>query len=237
MCRFRATNWWSSPASAARAKAWPSIPSTPKDNGGLWKPFRATPGSLSAKWNAPTWTKSPASPRSFQHRTKNHRPKPALHRGHRHGSVRLSAPAVCPRRRGVLLRDREKDGEIHRRADCPAYHRAFCGTKNRLLAPVVRSRKGHYRELFEQIRKQGYTKVRVDGEILEITPGMQVDRYKIHDIEIVVDRLKVGDDRSDRSGFPKACARRRYGAGGLGDGLVQVLDLDGNDAPGTANED
>ncbi len=60
-----------------------------------------------------------------------------------------------------------------------------------ILAPVVKGRKGHYRELFEQIRKQGYTKVRVDTEILDLVPKMQVDRYKIHDIEIVVDRLKI----------------------------------------------
>ena len=60
-----------------------------------------------------------------------------------------------------------------------------------VLAPVVKGRKGHYRELFEQIRKQGYLKVRVDGEILDLAPKMQVDRYKIHDIEIVVDRLVV----------------------------------------------
>lgn len=58
-----------------------------------------------------------------------------------------------------------------------------------ILAPIVKGRKGHYRELFEQIRKQGYTKVRVDGEILDLVPKMQVDRYKIHDIETVVDRL------------------------------------------------
>lgn len=60
-----------------------------------------------------------------------------------------------------------------------------------ILAPVVKGRKGHYRELFEQIRKQGYLKVRVDNEILEIEPKMQLDRYKIHDIEIVVDRIVV----------------------------------------------
>jgi excinuclease ABC subunit A len=63
--------------------------------------------------------------------------------------------------------------------------------KINILAPVVRSRKGHYRELFEQIRKSGFTKVRVDGEIKDITPKMQVDRYKIHDIEVVIDRLDV----------------------------------------------
>ncbi len=65
-----------------------------------------------------------------------------------------------------------------------------------ILAPVVKGRKGHYRELFEQIRKQGYVKVRVDGEILDLAPKMQVDRYKIHDIEIVIDRLVV--DKEDR---------------------------------------
>ncbi len=63
-----------------------------------------------------------------------------------------------------------------------------------LLAPVVRGRKGHYRELFEQIRKQGYLKVRIDGEIKDLVPKMQVDRYKIHDIEIVIDRFKVDED-------------------------------------------
>jgi excinuclease ABC subunit A len=70
----------------------------------------------------------------------------------------------------------------------------FNGQRINILAPVVRGRKGHYRELFEQIRKQGYLKVRVDGEILDILPKMQVDRYKIHDIEIVVDRLAVDSD-------------------------------------------
>ncbi|TWI79160.1 excinuclease ABC subunit A [Lacibacter cauensis] len=70
----------------------------------------------------------------------------------------------------------------------------FDGQKISLLAPLVRGRKGHYRELFEDIRKKGFVKVRVDGEIVDLTPKMQVDRYKIHDIEVVVDRLKVSDD-------------------------------------------
>lgn len=67
-----------------------------------------------------------------------------------------------------------------------------------ILAPLVKGRKGHYRELFEQIRKQGYTKVRVDGEILELVAKMQADRYKIHDIEVVVDRLQVNVDDQKR---------------------------------------
>ena len=67
-----------------------------------------------------------------------------------------------------------------------------------ILAPVVKGRKGHYRELFEQIRKQGYSKVRVDSEILDLVPKMQVDRYKIHDIEIVIDRLVAHPDDQKR---------------------------------------
>lgn len=73
----------------------------------------------------------------------------------------------------------------------------FKSKKLVLLAPVVKGRKGHYRELFQQIRKSGYTKVRVDGEVSDITAKMQVDRYKIHDIEIVMDRIVV--DAKDRA--------------------------------------
>lgn len=96
----------------------------------------------------------------------------------------------------------------------------FHDKKIAVLAPVVRSRKGHYRELFEQVRKQGYTKVRIDGEITDLVPGLQVDRYKIHDIEIVVDRLRAGDDRDGRLTESVRMAMR------LGDGMLQVLDLD-----------
>ena len=74
----------------------------------------------------------------------------------------------------------------------------FKGKKISLLAPIVRGRKGHYRELFEEIRKKGFVKVRVDGEVKDITARMQVDRYKIHDIEVVVDRLAVTDDMKTR---------------------------------------
>lgn len=77
------------------------------------------------------------------------------------------------------------------------YHR-FDGFKITLLAPLVRGRKGHYRELFEEVRKKGFLKVRVDGEVKDLTPKMQVDRYKIHDIELVVDRMKVTKDMRTR---------------------------------------
>lgn len=72
----------------------------------------------------------------------------------------------------------------------------FSGKKLYILAPVVKGRKGHYRELFEQIRKMGFSKVRVDGVVMEMVPKMQVDRYKIHDIEIVIDRIVA--DEADR---------------------------------------
>lgn len=86
-----------------------------------------------------------------------------------------------------------------------------------ILAPLVRGRKGHYRELFDQLRKQGYTKVRVDGEILDLGPKMQVDRYKTHDIELVVDRLAVLPDKHPRIQSSLSTALR------MGDGMLMVL--------------
>lgn len=70
----------------------------------------------------------------------------------------------------------------------------FEDQKINILAPLVRGRKGHYRELFEEVRKKGFLKVRIDGEVKDLVPKMQLDRYKIHDIELVVDRLPVNDD-------------------------------------------
>ena len=78
-----------------------------------------------------------------------------------------------------------------------------------LLAPVVKGRKGHYRELFEQIGKMGFTKVRIDGNIKDIEPGMRTDRYKIHDIEIVIDRIQVTDEHQRMDQHPLIwCAKR-----------------------------
>ena len=79
---------------------------------------------------------------------------------------------------------------------CDTITKIYKDKKINILAPVVRGRKGHYRELFENIRQQGFLRVRIDGEIKELNYGMQVDRYKVHDIEIVIDRLLVGEDRS-----------------------------------------
>ncbi len=91
-----------------------------------------------------------------------------------------------------------------------------------ILAPVVKGRKGHYRELFEQIRKQGYVKVRVDGEIQDIAPKMQVDRYKIHDIEIVVDRLIIDQKDHKRLLDSIQTAMR------LGKGIIKISDTANN---------
>lgn len=91
-----------------------------------------------------------------------------------------------------------------------------------ILAPVVKGRKGHYRELFEQIRKQGYVKVRIDGEIKDITPKMQVDRYKIHDIEVVVDRLIIDKKDHKRLSDSIQTAMR------LSKGVIKISDKDNN---------
>ncbi|MFI5171946.1 MAG: excinuclease ABC subunit UvrA [Chitinophagales bacterium] len=98
----------------------------------------------------------------------------------------------------------------------------FKGKRIVLLAPVVRGRKGHYRELFEQIRKQGYLKVRIDGEIKDLLPKMQVDRYKIHDIEIVIDRFKVDEDDIVRIKQSVAQALKS------GKNFIMVMDADSN---------
>ncbi|MBI1224487.1 MAG: excinuclease ABC subunit UvrA [Bacteroidetes bacterium] len=95
----------------------------------------------------------------------------------------------------------------------------FDGKKVMLLAPLVRGRKGHYRELFDQMRKQGYTKMRVDGEVLDITPEMQVDRYKVHDIELVVDKLSVANERRERISGSMQTALK------MGNGLIMVLGM------------
>ena len=96
----------------------------------------------------------------------------------------------------------------------------FKGRKIVVLAPVVRGRKGHYRDLFEQTRKKGYTKMRVDGEIVDLIQGYQVDRYKVHDIEVVVDRIKVSEERRDRVTQSIQTAMK------MGNDFMMVLDID-----------
>ena len=96
----------------------------------------------------------------------------------------------------------------------------FAEKKAAILAPLVRGRKGHYRELFDQYRKQGYTKMRVDGEILDLVPAMQIDRYKVHNIELVIDRLKITEDRRERITNSLRTALK------LGKGFIMVNDLD-----------
>lgn len=97
------------------------------------------------------------------------------------------------------------------------------GKKMVVLAPVVRGRKGHYRELFEQVRKQGYLKIRVDGEMVEVKPKMQLDRYVVHDIELVIDRLKIEAEERDRIRTAVSQAMK------AGKGLIQLLDTDTNE--------
>ena len=95
---------------------------------------------------------------------------------------------------------------------------AYKGKKTYLLAPLVWNRKGHYKELFEQVRKKGYLNVRVDGELREITHGMKLDRYKMHSIEVVIDKLVVSESDERRLKESLKVAMKQ------GDGLVLLLD-------------
>lgn len=97
-------------------------------------------------------------------------------------------------------------------------HRDYKGKRIFILSPLVRTRKGHYKELFEQVRKKGYLYVRVDGEVREITHGMKLDRYKNHDIEVVVDKTVVTEKEEKRLRQSIATAMQ------LGDGLIMILD-------------
>ena len=99
----------------------------------------------------------------------------------------------------------------------------YKGKRIYILAPLVRSRKGHYKELFEQVRKKGYLYVRVDGEVREALPGMKLDRYKNHDVEVVVDKLVVADKDDTRLKNSVAAAMRQ------GDGLLMILDVQTDD--------
>ena len=96
----------------------------------------------------------------------------------------------------------------------------YAGKAIYILAPLVRSRKGHYRELFESMRRKGYLNIRVDGKLLEITRGMKVDRYKNHDIEVVIDKMKPGTEATDRLKKSVAIAMKQ------GEGLVMILEKD-----------
>ena len=104
-------------------------------------------------------------------------------------------------------------------------HRDYSEKKIMVLAPLVRSRKGHYRELFDSLRRKGYLYVRVDGGLKEITEGMKLDRYKNHDIEVVIDKMKVKDDQDDNR-LKKSVATAMK----AGDGLIMILDNDTNEA-------
>lgn len=98
----------------------------------------------------------------------------------------------------------------------------FDGKRVNILAPVVRSRKGHYRELFEQIAKQGFLKVRVDGQIRDIESGMKTDRYKTHDIEIVIDRVAVDDTEATKQRLTESIKVAMH----YGDDTIMVLEHD-----------
>jgi len=96
----------------------------------------------------------------------------------------------------------------------------FAGKRINILAPVIRARKGHYAELFQQIAKQGFLRVRVNGDIVEITPGMKLDRYKTHDIEIVIDRTAVEDSEETDNRLSESIKTAMY----HGEDVLMVMD-------------
>ena len=103
-------------------------------------------------------------------------------------------------------------------------HERYSGRPIYILAPLVRNRKGHYRELFESLRRKGYLHVRVDGEVKEIGRGMKTDRYKNHNIEVVIDKLKVQDKDDERLKKSVATAMKQ------GDGLLMIMEKDSGEA-------
>jgi excinuclease ABC subunit A len=111
----------------------------------------------------------------------------------------------------------------------------FIGKRINILAPVIRARKGHYAELFQQIAKQGFVKVRINGEIQDIVPGMKLDRYKTHDIEIVIDRMQIEKDDPSQNGelamqnTDKRLAESIKTAMHHGDDIMMVIEHDRNE--------
>lgn len=101
----------------------------------------------------------------------------------------------------------------------------FKGRRINILSPIVRSRKGHYRELFEHVAKQGFVKVRVDGELRDLEKGMKVDRYKTHDIEIVIDRLVVEESEQTSKRLSESIGTAMY----HGDDVLMILDQDNDE--------
>ncbi len=97
-----------------------------------------------------------------------------------------------------------------------------------ILSPLVRNRKGHYRELFEQMRRKGYLYIRIDGEVQELTRGMKVDRYKNHNIEVVIDKMKLGG--TGNSTLRERLAKTVSTAMKQGEGLIMILDNERNEA-------
>ena len=103
----------------------------------------------------------------------------------------------------------------------------YVGKKILILAPLVQGRKGHYRELFESMRRKGYLHVRIDGDIQEMTPGMKVDRYRSHDIEVVIDRLEVRADKLEASS--ERLKKSVQIAMKQGEGLIMIIDYETGD--------
>ena len=101
----------------------------------------------------------------------------------------------------------------------------FTGKRINILAPIIRARKGHYAELFQQITKQGFLKVRVNGEVQDLLPGMKLDRYKTHDIEIVIDRMVIENSEENEKRLTESIKTAMY----HGENVLMILDQNTNE--------
>ena len=100
----------------------------------------------------------------------------------------------------------------------------YLNNKISLLAPIIQSRQGHYRELLDSLSRQGFSKVRVDHKIIDLSPGLKLDRYKTHDIELVIDRFIVKDNDEFKKRLEESIKTAMY----YGDGTVLIFDLERN---------
>ena len=192
--RFRATSSWSSPGCPARARARSrSTPSTPRASAATSSRSRHMRGSSSARWTSPTSTTS----RGCRRRSRSTRRRPRRTRARRSGTVteiydylrllyaRIGIPhcPIC----GRAIKRQTPDQIVDRILELAE------GTKFQVLAPVVKGRKGEYGKLFDDLKREGFTRVRVDGEVRALDEEIVLDKKYKHDIDVVVDRLVMKD--------------------------------------------
>jgi excinuclease ABC subunit A len=207
-----ASGSWSSPGSPAPvSRRSPSTRSTPRASADTSSRSRRTPGSSWGSWRSPTSTRSRGSPAiSIEQKTVSRNPRSTV------GTVTeiydylrlLWARAGTPHCPELRRAGHSPVGDADRRS-APGLPE---GTRVEVLAPLVRGRKGEFRDLFEKARKDGFVRVRVDGETYDLTEPPKLNRYENHDIAVVVDRLVLRDGTGTASRTPWRRRSARAGA-------------------------